>query len=194
MDLDPVYGAVIAKINHEKLWRFTFREEGDLPAEGLEARVHEHFRTALPSGDYELALFQQYRMHQRAADSFRVGRVLLAGDAAHITNPIGGLGLTGGFLDSFVLSEALAAVIGGSADESVLDVYAEERRRVFLEMVSPAATQNKKMLFDAHPAAEKQALLAGMRHLSTDAEARRADLLMMRGLVTPSVLRTEVGR
>lgn len=192
--LDPVYGAVIAKINHQGLWRFTFREDGDLPDEGLEQRVHEHYATALPTDEYELVLYQPYRMHQRAADTFRLGRVLLAGDAAHITNPIGGLGLTGGFLDSFVLSEALAAVVDGTADEAVLDAYAQRRRRVFLELVSPAATQNKRMLFDSHTPEQKRDLLAGLRHLGADRDARRADLLSMRGMITPSLLGTGVAQ
>jgi 2-polyprenyl-6-methoxyphenol hydroxylase-like FAD-dependent oxidoreductase len=73
--------------------------------------------------------------------------VLLAGDAAHATNPTGGLGLTGGMFDTFVLQEALAAVIRGEADEAVLDEYARERRRVFLEVISPAAVENKRLIF-----------------------------------------------
>lgn len=187
--IDPEFGAIIAKITDEPVWRFTFREDGDLPEGKLEARIHEHFAVGMPGGvEYELVQFQPYRMHQRAADSFRVGRVLLAGDAAHITNPVGGLGLTGGFLDSFVLSEALAAVIRGEVDESTLDAYAAERRRVFLEIVSPAASANKRMLFDPHPAEEKRTLLAGLRRIASDREARRADLLRMRAMVTQSLI------
>ncbi|MBL5974361.1 MAG: FAD-dependent oxidoreductase [Candidatus Leucobacter sulfamidivorax] len=187
--IDPDFGAIIAKITDEPVWRFTFREDGELPEEFLEPRIHAHFAAGMPGGaDYELVQFRPYRMHQRAAESFRAGRVLLAGDAAHITNPVGGLGLTGGFLDSFVLTEALAAVIRGEADESVLDAYADERRRVFLEIVSPAASANKRMLFDPHPAEEKAALLAGLRRIASDREARRADLLRMRAMVTPSLI------
>lgn len=187
--IDPTYGAVIAKITQDGLWRFTFRESGDLPLEDLEGRIHEHFATALPgSGDLELVQFAPYRIHQRAADSFRVGRVVLAGDAAHITNPIGGLGLTGGLLDSFVLSEALAAVIDGTADDAVLDAYAEQRKQVFLDVTSPTAIQTKKMVFDQHTPAEREELLAGLRHLSSDREARRAFLLGMRAMVTPSLV------
>ncbi|MFC5502688.1 FAD-dependent oxidoreductase [Lysinimonas soli] len=187
--IDPVYGAIIAQITADKLWRFTFRESGELPDEGLEERIHAHFAIGMPGkAAYELVQFQPYRMHQRAADTFRVGRVLLAGDAAHITNPVGGLGLTGGFLDSFVLSEALAAVIHGRVDDAVLDAYAERRRRVYLDIVSPAASANKHMLFDAHPPEQKAALLAGLRHSATDRAARREDLLAMRAMITPSLL------
>jgi 3-(3-hydroxy-phenyl)propionate hydroxylase len=187
--IDPVYGAVIAKINHDGLWRFTFREPEHLPLETLSDRIHEHFATALPDqGRYELVQYAPYRMHQRAAASFRVGRVLLAGDAAHVTNPIGGLGLAGGFLDSFVLSEALAAVIAGTVNDTILDAYAARRRRVFLDVVSPAATRNKQMLFDPPLGAGKEQLLATLRDLASDPDKRRDDLLGMRAIVTPSLL------
>ena len=187
--IDPVYGAVLARINKDILWRYTFREDGDLPDDSLEDRIHEHFAVGMPGHvDYELMQFQPYRMHQRAAETFRKGRVLLAGDAAHVTNPIGGLGLTGGFCDAFVLSEALAAVIHGTASDDVLDRYSDERRHVFLDMVSPAATANKKVLFDPHPPEEKAQLLAGLRFMATDREARRQDLLQAMALYTPTVL------
>lgn len=191
--VDPVYGAVIAQINDTGLWRFTFREDADLPVEGLEERIHQHFATGLPGGgDYELVQFAPYRMHQRAAETFRVGRVLLAGDAAHVTNPIGGLGLTGGFLDSFVLAEALAAVIAGTAEPSVLDAYAEKRRRVFLDIVSPQATEYKQMVFDPPEGEARGGLRAQLRTLSTDRALRREDLLRARAIVTPSVLTESV--
>lgn len=187
--IDPVYGAVIARYSDENLWRFTFKEDAELPDEGLEERIHAHFETAMPGNlPYELVQFAPYRMHQRATSSFRFGRVLLAGDAAHVTNPIGGLGLTGGFLDAFVLSEALAAVLNGEAGEHVLDRYSDERRRVYLEYVSPTASMTKGILFENHPPEVKQQILGHLRHLRDDREFRRQDLLSMQAMVTPSVL------
>ena len=187
--IDPVFGAVIARFSEDDLWRFTFKEDAELPDEGLEERIHAHFAVGMPGNlPYELVQFAPYRIHQRATSSFRFGRVLLAGDAAHVTNPIGGLGLTGGFLDSFVLSEALAAVVHGEAEEHVLDRYSDERRRVYLEYVSPMASFNKGMLFDDHPPEAKQGLLGGLRHMLNDREARRQDLLGWQAMVTPSVL------
>ncbi|KAK3899650.1 FAD-dependent monooxygenase, partial [Staphylotrichum tortipilum] len=122
--IDKTYGAVIARIDKTGLWRYTFRESDDLPLEGLEERIHEHFKGGLYGGGYELVQFAPYRMHQRCVDNFRHGRVLLAGDAAHVTNPIGGLGLTGGFMDAYVLQDALGAVVQGRVGEEVLDLYA----------------------------------------------------------------------
>ena len=187
--IDPVYGAVIARFSDDNLWRFTFKEDAELPDEGLEERIHAHFETAMPGNlPYELVQFAPYRIHQRATSSFRFGRVLLAGDAAHVTNPIGGLGLTGGFLDAFVLSEALAAVVTAEAQEHVLDRYSDERRKVYLEYVSPTASMTKGILFDNHPPEVKQQILGHLRHLRDDPEFRRQDLLSMQAMVTPSVL------
>ena len=188
--IDPVYGAVIARYSDDEyLWRFTFKEDAELPDEGLEERIHGHFASAMPGSlPYELIQFAPYRIHQRATSSFRFGRVLLAGDAAHVTNPIGGLGLTGGFLDAFVLSEALAAVVHGEAEDAVLDRYSDERRRVYLDYVSPTASMTKGLLFEDHPAEAKQQILGHLRHLRDDSEFRRQDLLSMQAMVTPSLL------
>ena len=188
--IDPVYGAVIARYSSDdSLWRFTFKEDAELPDEGLEERIHAHFETGLPGNlPYELIQFAPYRMHQRATSSFRFGRILLAGDAAHVTNPIGGLGLTGGFCDAFVLSEALAAVVHGEAEDAVLDRYSDERRRVYLEYVSPTASMTKGILFDDHPAEVKEQIFGHLRHLRDDREFRRQDLLSMQAMVTPSLL------
>jgi 3-(3-hydroxy-phenyl)propionate hydroxylase/6-hydroxy-3-succinoylpyridine 3-monooxygenase len=187
--IDPVYGAIIAKINKAGLWRYTYREPGELPVQTLNQRITEHLAKALP-GDaaYQLVQFSPYRIHQRAAETFRTGRVLLAGDAAHITNPAGGLGLVGGFLDALVLHEALAAVIHGRADEAVLDAYAAERRRVFTEVVSPMATENKKRMFDPPPGDARAQMIEGLRFLAVNDDARRDQLLGLRSVVTPSLL------
>ena len=100
---------------------------------------------------YRIDNFSPYRVHQRCAPSVRVGRVLLAGDAAHACNPCGGRGLTGGVIDADTLSDALGAVIAGRANESVLDFYSQERRRVFLEVTSPMSTNFKRLLSEKDP-------------------------------------------
>ena len=187
--IDAEYGAVIARIDRTDLWRYTFREPDDLPLEGLEERIREHFRHGLYGGDYELVQFAPYRMHQRCTDSFRHGRVVLAGDAAHVTNPVGGLGLTGGFLDAFVLYEALAAVIGGEIGDDVLDVYSERRRQVWTGIVSPTASGLKQLLFDPPPPGEaRERALAGLRATARDDDLRREELIRQGAIATPSVL------
>jgi 3-(3-hydroxy-phenyl)propionate hydroxylase/6-hydroxy-3-succinoylpyridine 3-monooxygenase len=188
--IDRVFGAIIAKINRDGLWRYAYREPGEWSEEALPDLIRDHLARALPdAGEVDVVTYSPYRVHQRAAERFRVGRVLLAGDAAHVTNPTGGLGLVGGFLDAFVLAEALGAVAGGGADESVLDGYAAERRRVFLDLVSPMATRNLRRLFQPPEGAERARMLDALRHLARDAEASREDILGLRAIVTPSLVR-----
>lgn len=167
--IDSTYGAIIAKLDRNDLWRCTYSEDLDLPEESIPERMKKFLEVIVPEAkDYKLDAYSPYRMHQRAATKFRVGRVLLAGDAAHATNPCGGYGLVGGLFDVYALYKALAAVVQGRAGDEVLDKYAEDRRRVFLEVVSPAATENKRMIFDTSDPAQRAADMAKLRKLGAD--------------------------
>lgn len=153
MVVDPVNWAVIGRLGRENLWRLTYGEDASLDEATILERLPERFAAILPDPavPYRIDNFSPYSVHQRCASSFRIGRVLLAGDAAHACNPCGGLGLTGGVIDADVLSDALGAVIGGRASAKVLDFYAEERRRVFLEVTSPMSSNFKRLLSEADP-------------------------------------------
>ena len=87
-----------------------------------------------------------YVTHQRVAARFRAGRVLLAGDAAHVNNPIGGMGLNGGLQDAANLADKLAHVIIGSETERLLDLYDLQRRTVMSEFVQQQSIANKQRL------------------------------------------------
>lgn len=153
MVIDPVDWAVIAKLGNDNLWRVTYGEDASLDEAAILERLPERFARILPGAEpYRIDNFSPYRVHERCATSFRVGRVLLAGDAAHACNPCGGLGLTTGVIDADALIAVLGAVILGEAEEDVLDFYAQERRRVFLEVTSPLATNFKRMLAESDPA------------------------------------------
>lgn len=144
---DPVYSGVVAVIDREGLWRLTYQEDASLPAESFMERLPERYAHFIPDGvPYEVKAANPYAIHQRCAASLRKGRVLLAGDAAHITNPCGGLGLTTGLWTGMILADVLGAVIRGEEDQSILDRYSDERRRIYWQVTSPAATQNKRML------------------------------------------------
>ncbi len=185
MQVDPVYGAIVAKIDETGLWRVTYMEDAALPEETVAERIPAFYeKTMGPGASYQLDGYSPYRMHQRSATSYRVGRVLLAGDAAHATNPTGGLGLTSGLFDTFVLHPALAAVVRGEADDSVLDRYSEERRRVFLEVASPAASENKRFVYGSTDPQRLEEDLARVRVQLSD-----PDLLWQR-LRFPDQLRT----
>ena len=185
--IDDRFGAVIARLNNEGLWRCTYMEEAALPEETFLERLPRMLHEILPGhGDYRLERASPYRMHQRSAPHYRVGRVILAGDAAHVTNPTGGLGLTSGLFDSYALYPALAAVVLEEADDEVLDRYATARRDVFVNRVSPQATANKRLVFHANGGGhELEAALAPLRRLAADPEFLRQRLYFTRSLETP---------
>lgn len=91
--------------------------------------------------DFTLKSSSVYRVHQRVADSFRVGRILLLGDAAHINNPAGGMGMNSGIHDAYYLAQALVAVQQGGPD-SLLDAYSNTRRQVALESIRAYSDKN----------------------------------------------------
>jgi 2-polyprenyl-6-methoxyphenol hydroxylase-like FAD-dependent oxidoreductase len=171
MIADPVNWAVAARLGLDNMWRLTYAEDASLDQAEAVRRVPEHYALLLPDPGIpaELIAASPYRVHERCAPTFRVGRALLAGDAAHACNPCGGMGLTGGVLDSQALVQVLTAVIKRSADESVLDFYSTERRRVFLEVTSPVATQYKQRMCESDPARQK-ANLEEMRQMARSSD------------------------
>ncbi|GGX95597.1 FAD-dependent oxidoreductase [Massilia dura] len=145
---------VIAKIDDQHLWRIAYGEDSDLSEEQRLARIRERYRNFLPrNASFELERANSYRVHQRSANTYRKGRVLLAGDAAHATNPIGGMGFTSGVQDAQALVRALGQLWNNEAGDDVLDFYAEERRRVFLEVANPTAIDHKRRTQRTDPAA-----------------------------------------
>ncbi len=185
--VDARHGAVIVKISRDGLWRCTYMEDAALPEESVMARLPAAYAALLTGAqDYRLERAAPYRMHQRCAERFRVGRVLLAGDAAHVTNPTGGLGLTTGLFDCFALYPALTAVLLDGADEVLLDRYASARRQIFLERTSPQAIANKRLVFHANGGgAGLEEGLAGLRRMAHDLDFRRERLMFVKSLETP---------
>ncbi|SEF32322.1 3-(3-hydroxy-phenyl)propionate hydroxylase/6-hydroxy-3-succinoylpyridine 3-monooxygenase [Amycolatopsis pretoriensis] len=188
--VDEQYGAIIVKIDNSGdagLWRYTYSDPVAESPESVEHRMRCFFDTLLPKEDRrKLQAYSTYKMHQRCAPAFRSNRVLLAGDAAHATNPTGGLGLTSGLFDTYLLVDALGSVVHGRSDDWVLDRYAHERRRVFKELVSPTASANKKFIFGSTATPDGAAAWARVRKLTDDEQAVRARLMFPRSLETPA--------
>jgi len=185
---DPVNMAVIAQLDREGLWRCTYMEDSALPLETCEERIHQRYEWFMRgSKDYEIVSFSPYMLHQRAAETLSKGHVLLAGDAAHATNPCGGLGLTSGVWTGVVLADVLGVVLRGEEDQSILDRFSDERRRIFWEIVSPAATENKRMLQERDPG-QRQKDLAAVKALTDDPDSG-AMLMLFAYRVIGDVLR-----
>lgn len=139
-----------ARITKDGLYRVAY---GDTPrphARRIHRRQPMRYQEILPGspkpGDYQITNISPYRMQQRCAPSFRVGRVVLAADAAHVCNPFGGLGLTGGIVDAGSLFDALMGIHLGLADDRILDKYSEVRRKIWKDVIDPASRENFRRL------------------------------------------------
>ena len=138
--------------------------------------------------DYEIVHRNLYVTHQRVAQTFRKGRVLLAGDAAHVNNPIGGMGLNGGLQDGANLSDKLARIILNGEPDRLLDVYDRQRRTVAVEFVQEQSIANKKRLEESDPEARKKNL-DNLR--ATAADPARARQFLLRTSMIASQRRAE---
>jgi 3-(3-hydroxy-phenyl)propionate hydroxylase len=175
---DPEEWAAIFKMPDEGppgIWRVIFpvppeEEEAVTLSEEL---VERRMQSFLPRKErYQIKYKSIYRVHQRVAKEFRVGRVLLAGDAAHLNNPMGAFGLNGGIHDSFNLTGKLGKVCRGEADASLLDTYVRQRRTVNLEYVQEHSIKNLRRLNEKSEEKRRQNFDELRRQAST-AEGRR---------------------
>jgi 3-(3-hydroxy-phenyl)propionate hydroxylase len=117
-----------------------------------------------------------YRVHQRVAGAFRSGRVFLAGDAAHVNNPVGGLGLNCGIHDALELAETLQLVASGRAHEELLDRYERRRRPINIEYVQQQTVANKKRLDERDPKT-RQTNFDELRRAATDPRLHKQFLM-----------------
>jgi 3-(3-hydroxy-phenyl)propionate hydroxylase len=131
-------------------WRVLFpvREEIRDP-EVWERMLQGVVRSPVP---YEIVHHQLYFIHQRVAERFREGRVLLIGDAAHVNSPIGGMGMNNGIHDAFSLAAAMRPVTAGEPGaDAALDTWAKERREIALEYVRIITDRNARALGEKDP-------------------------------------------
>lgn len=161
------------------VWRAMFPVPAEVPDEVTltEAFGRARFgRIIAGRDDYPTRHRTLYRVHQRVAKTYRLGRILLAGDAAHINNPLGGMGLNGGVHDAVNLGEKLAAVWQGEAPADLLDLYDRQRRGVTVEHVQRQTIANKQNLEARTPEAQ-QAFRERMAEAASDPAKAHAYLL-----------------
>jgi 2-polyprenyl-6-methoxyphenol hydroxylase-like FAD-dependent oxidoreductase len=109
--------------------------ENDSPSLEL---VRKLLAQRAPQGISALSLkwSSYFRIHHRQVDSLRVGRMFVAGDAAHIHSPFGGQGMNTGLQDVWNLAWKVDLVVRGKADERILDSYTMERRPVIRNVIA----------------------------------------------------------
>ena len=161
------------------LWRTVYPANPDQSEQQLmsdaavQARMQKFFPAQQP---YEIVHRNLYVTHQRVAETFRKGRVLLAGDSAHVNNPIGGMGLNGGIQDAANLTEKLATVLLDKAPDALLDLYSLQRRTVATEYVQEQSIANKKRL-EARDPETRRRNLDELREMAADRARARQFLL-----------------
>lgn len=141
------------------LWRTVFPADSNEDAAKTLSDVDVHARMQkffpLPH-KHDIVHRNLYTIHQRVAGTFRKGRVLLAGDSAHVNNSIGGMGLNGGLQDAANLAGKLADVIVNGASDKLMDLYDKQRRTVTNEFVQAQTIANKKRLEARDPETRAQ--------------------------------------
>src|SRR5271156_5131027 len=129
-------------------------DESELLRPGaLQARLQNLLPTGKP---FDIVGSNLYTVHQRVAQTFRVVRAILAGDAAHVNSPIGAMGMNSGVHDAFNLADKLVAIVRGKADEAVLDRYERQRRHVAVQHTQAQTIRNKRLLAETDPAVRKR--------------------------------------
>ena len=119
--------------------------------------IQEQLQRFLPRSEpYEVVHRTLYTVHQRVAATFRVGRAILAGDAAHVMSPIGAMGMNSGVHDAVNLGEKLVAILRGESGLDVLDRYTRQRRHVAVNHTTAQTARNKKLLEEKDPVVRRR--------------------------------------
>ena len=158
-------------------WRAVFNTREDesdeeaLSDPAVRARLS---RIYVPEGSRDYLHLNLYAVHQRVAKSFRQGRVFLCGDAAHVNNPIGGLGLNSGIHEAWDLATGLSEAMKGNS--SLVDSYESRRRPLNIKYVQEQTIANKKRLEEREPAARERRFQE-LRQMAEDPKRHKAFLM-----------------
>jgi len=148
-----------ALIHAPDYWRFLFpipmetTKEEAFDDDFLEGRL-QHL--APHQERYAIQLRTLYGVNQRVAETYRLGRILLAGDSAHVNNPLGGMGMNGGIHDGVNLADKLVRMYEGCETEELLNLYDRQRRPIAIEYVQAQTMRNKKNLEETDPNVRRQ--------------------------------------
>lgn len=161
-------------IRTKRVWRALFPVDAALDDKDVTSpeRAERLLQGAVPRSErYEVTHRTAYRVHERVASTYVNDRILIAGDAAHVNNPLGGMGLNGGVHDAFNLAEKLTAVIRGAPLET-LERYSRQRRKIALDVVQQTTLRNRAILNTREPEA-RRAYYDDLRRIAGDPEKHR---------------------
>jgi len=141
-------------------------------------RIQQRLQGAAPiDGEYDVLQHSLYNVHQRVASDFAQNRVLIAGDSAHMNNPLGGLGMNSGIHDVWSAVDTILAVEQDGKDwHRAVEIYGRVRSTACHEYVQRLTKENRANMKETD-AAKRAARADEMRNLMVDADARRAYLI-----------------
>lgn len=171
-------GGTFSLLRLRHLWRCSLYPDHDesiddgLQPESIARKLQE---IAPNAAGHEVLETRAYRVHMRIADDYRAGRILLAGDAAHVNSPAGGMGMNGGVHDAFELADTLRQVWNGAASD-LLDRYTRRRRPIAEQEVLAQADRNRARMQERDHD-KRRDMLAALQATAADPIAAREHLL-----------------
>ncbi|WP_430249635.1 FAD-dependent oxidoreductase [Neorhizobium sp. DAR64860/K0K1] len=151
---DPNEWAVLLRT--PSLWRVLLPTDPNQTEEEIKSpeTMERRLQALCPKpGTYDIVHATAYRVHQRVAATYVAGRIFLAGDAAHLNNPLGGMGMNGGIHDAVNLCDKLVDVWTGKAPLEITERYNRQRRKVAIETVQEQSLRNRRMMAENDPTA-----------------------------------------
>ena len=168
------------------LWRCSLYPDSEETLEEAleEAAIRRKLSRIKPeAADCNIKVIRPYRVHMKIADEFCRNRIVLAGDAAHLNSPSGGMGMNGGIHDALMLSDALELSLRAN-DETALPRYAAARRATALEDILQAADRNRSRMQEKEPG-KRRDIFNELKNITEQTETARSYLLktsMIEGL------------
>ena len=174
----PAFSGTFSLLRVPGKWRASlYPAPGESVEDALDPAAIERKLQAIHPQDtpYDVPDLRPYRVHQRIVGDYRRGRLILAGDAAHLNSPSGGMGMNGGIHDAFELAATLVPVLRGEAGDALLDRYTRRRRPVAEREIIAQSDRNRARMRERDPE-RRRATLAEMRALCDDRERLRTHL------------------
>ena len=177
---DPDEWCVVLRT--DKVWRVLFPttpetaedEELLLSDAFIQERLHHLYDK---DGDYEIGHRTLYPVNQRVAEMYYEGRMVLVGDACHINNPLGGMGMNGGLHDAICLGEKFGNIYKrGAEHESEFAHYDRQRKDIAVRFVQEHTIQNKRLMESTDPDVQHKRQ-QWLMETAADPEAAREFLL-----------------
>jgi 2-polyprenyl-6-methoxyphenol hydroxylase-like FAD-dependent oxidoreductase len=175
----PAFSGTFSLLRVPGKWRASlYPAPGETVEDALRPEAVERKLQAIhpKAGSYDVPDLRPYRVHQRIVEDYRRGRLMLAGDAAHLNSPSGGMGMNGGIHDAMELAVTLAAIWTRQAADSLLDRYTRRRRPVAEREIIAQADRNRARMRETDPA-RRAGMLADLQRIAEDPGRAREHLL-----------------